>query len=181
MKIKPVTIQLAILMFMALPVMAQARFIDAAYGARPAGMGEAFVSIADDADAALFNPAGFSRIDNFHLIYMYADLFSGLNIKTEQGEADPTGYHFLAAAIPIDGQIGYFGLAWLRLDTAIYKEDTLTLSYARRLWQGDLFQMPAGVSAGVSGKVLGWHVDIFDDQWYGIESTSKWGGSVAVA
>lgn len=49
-----------------------AAFLDIGYGARPMGMGGAFVALADDANAVLWNPAGLVRLSGSQLTGMYA-------------------------------------------------------------------------------------------------------------
>ena len=49
-----------------------AAFVDIGYGARPMGMGGAFVALADDANAVLWNPAGLVRLESSQLTGMYA-------------------------------------------------------------------------------------------------------------
>src|SRR3989339_1112789 len=65
-------------------------------GARPLGMGEAFVGLADDINTLQFNPAGLSNILNKEIGAMY---FKGLS---------DTGYGNIAYAQPVKiiGNIG---------------------------------------------------------------------------
>ena len=44
-----------------------AAFADIGYGARPMGMGGAFLAIADDANAVMWNPAGLVRLPSSQL------------------------------------------------------------------------------------------------------------------
>lgn len=73
----PLTILLALLV--ASSVQAQglsnipAAFVDIGYGARPMGMGGAFVALADDANSVLWNPAGLTRLARMEATFMYAD------------------------------------------------------------------------------------------------------------
>lgn len=127
-------------------------FQDATDGARPAGMGEAFTAIADDANAVLYNPAGFARIDVPQLSGMYSNLYTGLNPILYTGSLDRLGYNTLAAAIPVSAVIGYFGAAWVQLQSEVYQENTFILSYARRAW--DAYPLDWGVNL----KLLSWAV-----------------------
>jgi TolB-like protein len=52
-------------------------FADIPLGARAMGMGGAHGALADDAYAALYNPAGLAQIDDLVLTAEYADLFEG--------------------------------------------------------------------------------------------------------
>jgi long-subunit fatty acid transport protein len=49
-----------------------AAFIDIGYGARPMGLGGAFVALADDANAVLWNPAGLAGLARTQMTGMYA-------------------------------------------------------------------------------------------------------------
>jgi|GEM_PF-638879 len=134
------------------PAPAFGYFQDAAAGSRPAAMGEAFVAIADDAHALLFNPAGLARVENWQFSTMYADLYAGLNPRLFNGSNDYSGYHFVAGACPLPENWGSFGAGWTRLYSAFYWENAWALAYARRLW-------PAWqVDAGVTLKALQWGV-----------------------
>lgn len=46
----------------------RAAFLSRAVGARPAGMGEAFVAVADDASAIAWNPAGLGQLDGISAV-----------------------------------------------------------------------------------------------------------------
>jgi len=48
-------------------------FLTQAVGARPAGMGEAFVAVANDVNTLFWNPAGMARIRNMELLVMHSE------------------------------------------------------------------------------------------------------------
>ena len=48
-------------------------FVDIGYGARPMGMGGAYVALAQDAYAVLWNPAGLAAVRGKEVTFMYAD------------------------------------------------------------------------------------------------------------
>ena len=53
--------KISLLLLMSVPcllwaTLAQAAFVDVGLGARPVGLGRAFVALADDANAMLYNP-----------------------------------------------------------------------------------------------------------------------------
>ncbi|MEK7657393.1 MAG: UPF0164 family protein [Elusimicrobiota bacterium] len=58
-------------------------------GARPAGMGNTFVSVADDANSGAWNPAGLSRVPRKSVSFMHQQLFESVN------------YEYLAYAQPV--------------------------------------------------------------------------------
>lgn len=130
---------------------ARAYFTPAGLGVRPAGMGGAYVAVADDANAVLFNPAGYAGLERIELNSMYSELYAGFNARLFTGELDRTGYGLLSAAVPVSADIGTLGLTWLRLNSLIYAENTYALSYGRSLGF-----IPLDV--GVSLKVLQWQV-----------------------
>ncbi len=135
------------------PWSAQAYFQTNVSGVRPAGMGESFVAVADDANTVLFNPAGFARIEDMQIVGMYSDLFSGANARLYTGQYDRLGYHFISLAVPVLHTHSAFGLAWTQFNSTFYKENAFTLSYARRIW-------PAyGLDLGINLKVLQWMVE----------------------
>lgn len=51
--------------------------LDLGIGARPTGMGGAFVALCDDGNAGYWNPAGLSQLINFEIHSMYTSLFLG--------------------------------------------------------------------------------------------------------
>jgi len=61
-------------------------------GARPLGMGEAFVALANDVNALNFNPAGLARIKNHEISIMYLDSLVD------------TWFGFIGYAYPIGGK-----------------------------------------------------------------------------
>jgi outer membrane protein OmpA-like peptidoglycan-associated protein len=122
-------------------------------GVRPAGMGQAFVSIADDANTVLFNPAGFTRIAVPELTGMYSDLYSNLSPGLYNGRTDRLGYNFVSLAMPVSESIGAFGAAWSQFTSTVYQENTFTLSYARVL------EPVTRLAAGLNLKLLQWGVE----------------------
>jgi ABC-type phosphate/phosphonate transport system substrate-binding protein len=137
---------------------AHAYFLDAAYGVRPAGMGEAFVAVADDANAALFNPAGFSRLSSVELLGMYSDLYANMSAPLYNGMNDHAGYNFIAAGVPLGQTLGTLGASWLQFDSVFYKENTFMLSYGRRVLSLPGFGKDFTLDAGASFKALQWTV-----------------------
>lgn len=55
-----------------------ANFLKLGIGARPAGLGEAFCAIADDINAAYWNPAGLAQIKEFQLTAIHKDWFEDI-------------------------------------------------------------------------------------------------------
>lgn len=73
-------------------------------GARAMAMGGSFVSIADDASAIYYNPAGLASLDYHEISFMHADLFEG------------TIYNYGVWAYPVSAADGV-GIAFLRIGT----------------------------------------------------------------
>lgn len=128
-----------------------AYFIPAGLGVRPAALGGAFVAVADDANAVLFNPAGYAGLEKIEMVSMYSELYAGLNARLFTGELDRTGYNFLSVALPFGPEIGTVGLAWIQLDSLIYTENVYALSYGRTL-------PLVPIDLGITLKVLQWQV-----------------------
>src|SRR5471030_2119092 len=112
-----------------------AAFLDNGWGARPVGMGGAFTAIADDSSAPMYNPAGVVQVQWFELSAMYSQLFSGLTLysgnSTTGGDTVHLDQSFLSY-VSKPSAFGSFGLSWTNFNTTdLYREDTVTLSYAR--------------------------------------------------
>ena len=89
-----------------------AEFLSHGVGARALGMGSSFVSIADDATAAYWNPAGLVQIQRHAFATMYSDSFG-----TAQGGFLSKGlveYNFASYVQRVEG-IGSMGISWIRL------------------------------------------------------------------
>ncbi len=112
--------------------LSEAAFKDSGWGTRPAGMGGAFVAIADDSNAPLWNPAGIDQIKRYEASFMYARLFTGL--KLYAGEDTTTlGLNYFSFIFPTQ-RMGTFGFSWANFNsTGLYKENTFSLSYGRKI------------------------------------------------
>ena len=89
-----------------------AEFLSHGVGARALGMGSSFVSVADDATAAYWNPAGLVQIERRAFAMMYSDSFG-----TGQGGFLSKGlveYNFMGYVQGVEG-IGNIGISWIRL------------------------------------------------------------------
>ncbi len=97
---------------------AHAAFFDSGQGARPTGIGEAFVAVADDANAMYYNPAGMIQIKMISTTATYTGYMEGLSDS------------FAAIVVPVPGY-GAIGISWLGLTAASsYSESTLKVAYA---------------------------------------------------
>ncbi|MDZ7721376.1 MAG: PorV/PorQ family protein [candidate division KSB1 bacterium] len=86
-------------------------------GARAAGMGEAFVAVANDATAPFWNPAGLANIKNKELHFMHSKWLPNL--------ADDLFYDFASFVYPMQ-DIGTFGVnvTFLNLGEQIHTDET---------------------------------------------------------
>ncbi len=130
-----------------------AAFKDPGYGARPAGMGNAFTAVADDVNAALFNPAGLAQIPSRQMAFSHAKPFTGLDDVN-------LNLNFFSAVLPV-GDLGSCGVAWSNLVAPVYRENTVTLSAASSLnrWLPD---MKPYLAVGVNVNALQNRFDLDD-------------------
>ena len=104
---------------------AVAAFNDIGVGARPLGMGGAFVALADDGNAANYNTAGLGYINAAHLSMTTAQRFRGL-----------ISYNYISGIAPLRS-VGSFGasIGILSEDSEVYKEQTIAISYGKAFSQ----------------------------------------------
>lgn len=117
--------RLTLLIVLLFPAVAAATFNNIGVGARPLGLGGAFVALADDSNAADYNAAGLGYIDKIHLGYTHARRFNAL-----------ITYNAVSSVIPF-GRIGSIGADFRQLaeDSEVYQEQTLRLSYGNALFK----------------------------------------------
>jgi len=112
-------ILIALMLFLA--AAANAAFFDMGQGARPVGMGEAFVAVADDANALYYNVAGLTQIKMVSTTATYTGYFEGL------------GDSFIGVAVPMF-KFGAVGVSWLNMSNgSLYSENTIKVGYAYNL------------------------------------------------
>jgi hypothetical protein len=107
-----VLLALSLLVLLASPTAATklaGEFMATGFGARALGMGGAFVSIADDASAVYWNPAGLSYLDHSQVLFMHSERFGDL-----------VNYNTFSMARPLSREpgretTGGIGLIWLRV------------------------------------------------------------------
>ena len=137
-----------------------AYFFDYGTGVRPTGMGRAYVAVADDVNAINWNPAGLALLDRYEITTMYAGLFAGFEGRLFTGQRDMLGYNYIAAAVPIDPIIGFFGGSWSRFSSMFYRENIVTIGYARTLTFTNFDYTTAHV--GMNLKIMNWSSDATD-------------------
>lgn len=67
----------------------RASFVDVGFGAKPMGMGGTYVSVSDDINSVVWNPAGLNAIHNIQTTFTFTKVMSMVD------------YHFLAIAFPL--------------------------------------------------------------------------------
>ena len=122
-------------------------FQDSGWGVRPQGMAGAYTAVADDANAPLYNPAGFALVKGEELSLMSAQLFTGLD--TVNIDQDYLGFVY-----PLGKNYGSIGFAWGALSSpSLYREDTVTLGYGFNL--NNLIKLSGpSISFGANVKYL---------------------------
>ena len=107
------------------PVATFAAFNDIGVGARPLGLGGAFVALADDSNAANYNAAGLGYIDAIQVGGTHAQRFNGL-----------ITYNAMSGVIPF-GKMGSIGASFgdLAEDSDVYREQTVRISYGNALFK----------------------------------------------
>lgn len=100
-----------------------AAFDDMGIGARPLGMGGAFVAIADDTNAPTHNPAGLGYIPKAAAGFTHVMMFSNV-----------VRYEYASVIVPLS-KIGTLGVSFGMLgeESGIYSEKTVALSYSNKL------------------------------------------------
>ncbi len=126
--------------------MASAAFDDIGIGARPMGMGDAFVAVADDANAAMYNPAGLGYIKTAEAGFTHIRMYSGA-----------MSHNYAAIVLPL-GVAGSFGANWGRTseESGILAENSVAFTYSRMLVEA--------LSLGVNLKMLNSSFDS-DNEW----------------
>lgn len=138
-----------------------AAFVDVGLGARPVGLGRAFVALSDDANAMLYNPAGLAHLERMELTSMYARLFPGI-------EDDKLHLGYVGLVKPVKG-VGTIGFGATNLWADLYGENVFYLSYARKVG--------SGLGLGGNLKWLRWSAEGYTDPVTGeSEGGRSWSG-----
>jgi len=132
----PLLLAAALLPALATPALAD--FRHARPGARPRALGSAYVALADDPNAAYWNPAGLTRDGRAALMLTRTWLYGVDGINNDYAAADLPAWRGL-----------HFGVSWVRLGIDdLYSEDTLNLAVAARA------PFLEGLSLGAAAKLL---------------------------
>jgi hypothetical protein len=159
--LKILLLPLANILILLWAIVAQAAFVDVGLGARPVGLGRAFVGLADDPNAMLYNPAGLANLEQMELTSMYARLYPGI-------EDDKLYLGYVGVVKPLKG-IGTIGLGFINLWADVYGENMLYFSLARKIRDN--------LSLGGNLKLLRWSAEGYTDPETGRSDESlSWSG-----
>ena len=112
-------------------------------GARSSSLGNAFVAVADNADAVFANPAGLNQLKGAQLSYTNVSLlFTGI-------DGDNLGQHVASYARPLGGKVR-LGLGYERIGSDLLSENGAFLSLS--------FKLSQKLSLGLTGKYVFWSV-----------------------
>ena len=153
-------LSIVITMLMAMSTPCAAATFDpstAALGARPMGLGGAFVGIADDSNAIFYNPAGLAGLDKWSATSMYTKLLDTVDYRmlggTYNTQYGTFGIGYIGTSTPSGLQTG---VSTTDVGSLIsFDTNTILISYGNRL--SNLFkiaQLPADTSIGATLKVL---------------------------
>lgn len=150
--------RLTLLIVLLFPAVAAATFNNIGVGARPLGLGGAFVALADDSNAADYNAAGLGYIDRIHLGATHAQRFNGL-----------ITYNNISGIIPF-GRAGSIGasLGILGEDSEIYREQTVRLSYGNALFK----QLGIGANLKLFGTSFEANEFVVENEYFAQTSSS---------
>ena len=123
-----------------------AAFDDIGIGARPLGMGGAFVAVSDDPNAAVHNPAGLGYMTVAEAGFTHVRMYSGA-----------VNHNYAAIVLPL-GVAGSFGANWGRTseEAGIYSENSVAFSYSKMVVEA--------LSLGANLKMLNTSFDS-DNDW----------------
>lgn len=132
-------------------------------GARPAGMGQSFVAIADDSNACFYNPAGLSQIKDRQISTMTATLtedrkYNSINAVSSLGEKSTLGISWLGFEI---GPIEKWDINNNFLGTFTARQDLYILSYGMGLKKG--------LSLGANIKSYSQKIDTYSSYGMGFD------------
>jgi len=121
---------LSLFAFLLMPAAVHAEFNDIGFGARPLGMGSAFVALADDANSIYYNPAGLGGIGQKMFTAGYNKLYPGLYDNSRLGNS------FAGYVYPFEekGTLGSIGIGMMSMALSqLYSESIVFISYGRNV------------------------------------------------
>ncbi|KPJ50147.1 MAG: hypothetical protein AMJ41_01805, partial [candidate division Zixibacteria bacterium DG_27] len=79
-------------------------FLDFGVGARPLGMGSAYVALVDDVTSTYWNPAGLAQLKHREIMFMHAETFGNL-----------LNHDYFGFALPLSGASATLGVSLIYL------------------------------------------------------------------
>jgi hypothetical protein len=167
---------LSLLMLMLLPGLlygqakvatAGAQFLEIGVSARAVGMGESFISVADDASAVYYNPAGLTQLYDKQFMFTHIDYTADMN------------YEFGAFALPMWSLGGVLGFGVYMFDAGTIDETT----YGHSDWTGRTFSAKEYALSASYARSLTDHFSVgatlkLIDQLYADERATGWAADV---
>ena len=131
---------------------------DVGIGARPLGMGKAFVALSDDGSGVFTNPAGLAKAKSWKFMSMNAQLLQTVNYLTI-GVAYPFEFGVLGlgylnagvSGIPLTSLTGNTVEAYGATD---YNASLFVLSYAGELSKFPFFEFAKDIDVGANAKIF---------------------------
>ncbi|MDD5066272.1 MAG: hypothetical protein PHF84_04435 [bacterium] len=124
------------------------------WNARASGIGGSYISIADDASAPSYNPAGIAQARDYQFFFNYSKPYTGVELVN-------LNYTCLSLLVPVEGA-GVFGIGWNDfIASSLYEEYSILLSFGMSMDR--IFSSKArNIFAGISVKYLyhGFQLDI---------------------
>ncbi|MCL2389550.1 MAG: hypothetical protein FWC85_04130 [Elusimicrobia bacterium] len=125
-----------------------AAFNTSYWGVRPMGMGGAFTSVTNDANAPLYNPAGLAFVRRREATLMSSRLFAGL-------DGVDIAANYAAFVWPLSEEIGVVSIAWAQENTpGLRREDLVNIGFGRFLCDIIRIHDNVFISAGVNIRYL---------------------------
>jgi hypothetical protein len=153
---RPLLAALALVAMAAAPALAAGttalEFLKLGVGARAAGMGEAFVSVADDASASYWNPAGVSGRSGQEVLFNHVEWFQDIRLENASyvwgNETQGIG---ISATVLHVGNLEERDASGTYLGDFRFFDNAIGLSYSR--------QIVPSIRVGVTGKFLREQID----------------------
>ncbi len=137
-------------------------------GARPMGMGKAFVALADDASAALINPAGLADLQSWQALSMYSNLLGDVSYVTLGFDTpvSTTGFQGVVGATTVTSGVGdILSPKQSGYDVFSYRNDCYLLSVASKVTcnlnlGANLKLFSKGFSGSIGSSGTGMDIDL---------------------
>lgn len=132
-------LDLIIIVIIAVLLLAQASFAESfdptfgAIGARPMGLGKAFIGLADDTNTLFLNPAGLALLDEWSVTSMYTKLLDTIDYRMVGGTWNTEYGNFGVGYIGTSNPAGYHANETEVFDKMSFDTHTLIVSYGNKM------------------------------------------------